>query len=123
MSADAAFKTTPLLRAGIFDPPWGAGRIADNQVVKEIGGLGEAFLGRHQRILMLNGEHIVVAVHAQRADEFLPPLGAVTVAAGAENPGTMLFVGVQLHIKHAGAGQVDGIDLRILGVDVENRIA
>ena len=48
---------------------------------------------------MLDGEHVIVAEHAQRGGEFPPPFLAMAVAAGAEDPRAIALVGVALGIQ------------------------
>src|ERR1039458_4735774 len=91
-----------LLYRRCLDPPGRARLLPDHDSIEERGRFREAFLGRHQAVLVFDGEHVIVAEHAQRADEFLPPLGVVAVAAGAEDPGTIALVGITLGIQHAG---------------------
>ena len=45
------------------------------------------------------------------------------IAAGAKNPGTVAFVGIRLRVEHASERQVAVVHLRILGVNVQDRIA
>ena len=104
----------------MLDPP-GSGRLlANHDAVEESRGLGQALLGREQAVFVLDREHEIVAKHAQRGDKLVPPLGAVSVAARAEDPAAIALVGVGLGIEHAGARQVDRVKLRIFGVDVED---
>src|SRR5208282_4745116 len=67
-------------------------------------------------------EHGIVAKHAKGGDKLGPPLGAVAVTAGAEDPGALALRGVGLSIEHAGARQIDRVKLRVFGMDVEDRV-
>ncbi len=96
---------------------------ADHDFIQELRRFREPFVGRHQRVFVLDGEHVIVAVHAQSRDEFLPPAIWMAVAAGAEDPGAVLLVGILLGVEHAGLRQVVIVDLRVFGVDVEDGIA
>src|SRR5271157_5019242 len=52
----------------MLDPP-GSGRLlADHDAVEEVGGLGQALFGREQAVFVLDGEHGIIAKHAQRRD-------------------------------------------------------
>src|ERR1044071_7697073 len=88
--------------ARILDPPRGGRLLARNDAVEERGGAGEALLRRKQAVLVLDRENVIVAEHAQRRSELLPPLLAVAVAAGAEDPRPVALVGVALGVEHAG---------------------
>src|ERR1035438_4086574 len=81
--------STPLL-----NPPRSARLLADHDAVEEIRGLSQALFGREQTIFVLDGEHGIVTKHAQRGDKFGPPLGAVTIAAGAEDPAAFALLRV-----------------------------
>src|SRR5436305_1924075 len=84
-----------------LDPPGGGRLLADHDAVEERGGFRQSFFGRQDAVLMLDREHVIVAEHAERRDEFAPPLLAVAVAAGAEDPRAMALIGVTLGIQHA----------------------
>ena len=49
-----------------------------------------------------------------------PPLGAVAVATGAEDPAAIAFFRVWLGVEHARAHQVRRIELRVFGVNMED---
>ena len=72
---------------------------------------------------MLNRQDVVVAVHPQGGDKFLPPFSAVAVAAGAEDPAAVALVSVGLGVENAGADKVGRIELGILGMDVKDGVA
>ena len=72
---------------------------------------------------MLDRKHLIVAEHAQRRDELPPPLFAVPVAAGAENPRPIPLVGVWFGVQHPGPRQILRVDLRVLRVHIKYRVA
>ena len=82
--------------------------------------LGTAWIRNRQAVFVFDGEHGIVAKHAQSGNKLGPPLGPVTITAGAEDPATLAPFGVRLGIEHTGARQVDRVELRVLGVDMEN---
>src|SRR5690242_15277279 len=104
-------------------PPCRGRLLFHDDAVEETCRLGQSLFRRQQAVLVLDGEHVVVAEHAQRGGELLPPLLAVAVAAGAEDPGAVALVGIRLGIEHAGEGQVAVVDLGVLGVHVEDGVA
>src|SRR5258708_19922826 len=67
---------------------------------------------------MLYGEPVIIAEHAQRRNELFPPLGAMAVAAGAEDPTPIALIGVVLGVEHTGPGQVRSVYLRVFCVHV-----
>src|SRR5690242_1314749 len=73
-------------------PPRSGRLLADDEAVQERRGLRQSFLGREDAVLVFDGEHIIVSEHAEGGDELAPPLLAVTVAAGAEDPGAIALV-------------------------------
>ena len=61
-------------RASSLRPPRRARLLSDNQIDSEKdAAFVKPLFGRHQAVLMLDGEHVVVAEHAQRRDELPPP--------------------------------------------------
>src|SRR5689334_6193558 len=61
-------------------PPSGGRLLANNETVEEGGGFCQALRRREQAVFVFDGEHVVVAEHAQSRDEFRPPLAAVPIA-------------------------------------------
>src|SRR5579872_5886507 len=106
-----------------LNPPWRRGLLFNYNPVQKSDRLPQAFLRREDGVLVLDRQDVIVPEHAQRGNELFPPLGAVAVAAGAEDPGPILLVGIELGIEHARRRQVSAVDLGILGVDVENSVA
>lgn len=91
--------------------------------LEHVAGLDQALVLAHQAVLMLDGQDIVVAHQAQLADEILPEQLVVAVADGAENPGAVQLVAVGAVIQGAVDGGVDGVNLGVLGMDVEDCLA
>src|SRR6202011_2621265 len=106
-----------------LNPPGGRGLLFYDNTFQETDRFAQAFFWREDGIFMLDRQHVIVAEHAQRGNESLPPAGVVTVAASAKDPGAILLVSVELGIEHARHRQVSVVDLRVLSVHVENRIA
>ena len=71
---------------------------------------------------MLDADHAVVALAFQHADERLPELVAVAVAAGAEDPASGVEVGIALGVEGAVDARVVRVDAGILAVDVEDAL-
>src|SRR5271169_443009 len=103
-------------------PPGSAGLLADHDAVEESRCLGQALFRREQAVLVFDGEHGIVTEHSQGGDEFGPPLGAVTVTAGAEDPAAVALVSVRFGIEHAGARKIHRVKLRVFRVDVEDGV-
>ena len=72
---------------------------------------------------MLDADDVVVTHRPQRADDLLPLCHVHTVADRTEDPAAVQLVAVMLRIEHAVEGGVVLIDLRILRVEVEDRVA
>src|SRR5258706_6797936 len=47
----------------------------------------------------------------------------MAIAAGAENPGAVALVGIFLSVEHAGLRKIRFVNLRVLGMHVEDRVA
>src|SRR5439155_8081059 len=92
-------------------PPRRGRLVANHDLIQERGGLGKPFVGRHESVLVLDGQNVVIAEHAQRRDELSPPRVGVAVAAGAEDPGAIPFVRILLGVEYAGLRQVRIVDL------------
>ncbi len=72
---------------------------------------------------MLDGEYVIVTHHLQRGDEVAPEIRVVAVAHGAENPGAVSLIAVRLSVEHTVDLDVDLVQARVLGVDVEHRFS
>src|SRR5580658_897722 len=101
-------------------PPSGRRLLTNNDAVEEVRSLGQSFFRREQTVFMLDREHVIIAKHTQGRNQFSPPLGAVTVAAGTEDPAAVPLLGIWLGIEHAGARQIHGVELRVLGMYVKD---
>src|SRR5277367_1240983 len=84
------------LSATLLNPPRRGWLFADYDAVEEVRGLGEPLFRRKQAVFMFDRKDGVVAKHAQCRNKFAPPLRAVTVTAGAEDPTARALVGVWL---------------------------
>src|SRR5262249_21130207 len=71
---------------------------------------------------MFDGEHIVVPKHPQRGDQLTPPLRAVAISTCAKDPGAIAFFRVRLRVENAAALQINWIELRVLGMHMENGV-
>ena len=80
--------------------------------------MAQTLLGVHQRVLMLDGHHLVVAHQAQVGDDVSPIVHTVAVANGAEDPGAVDLVGEGLGVKHAVFRGVVFVHLGVLGMEV-----
>jgi len=107
-----------LRSSGTSGPVGLAGRFVDDERAEEVDGLPEALVRRHQTVLMLDREYTVVADETKGRDEGLPPLGAMAVADGAEDPASGRFVGVGLGVENTVHCRVARVDGAVLGVDV-----
>src|SRR5713101_8201424 len=47
----------------------------------------------------------------------------MAISAGPENPGAVALVGVFLGVEYAGLGKIGFVNLRVLGMHVEDRVA
>src|ERR1019366_8423911 len=72
---------------------------------------------------MLDRKHIIVSKHSQRRYKLAPPLRAMTIADGAENPRAIALVRIRFRIEDAHRRKIALEDLRVFRVDMENRIA
>ena len=107
-----------------FDEVWiPKEEILNNEILEEVYCLAETLVDGHQAVLMLDGDGIVIAHHAQRAHHVLPDLIVVAVAHRTEDPGTMDFVAVMLGVQHALGLGVDLVDLGVLGVEEVDGVA
>lgn len=104
-------------------PGGGTGRLGDDDLLKEGGGLTEALGSSHQGIFVFDADGTVIASEAQGGDDLLPGFGTVAVAAGAEEPGTLFFLGVRLGVQNSDDARVHVVDFAVLGVNVEDRVA
>src|SRR6185312_17152019 len=80
-------------------PPSRCRLLPNHNSVKERRRFRQSLFGRHQAVFMLDREHIVVPKHSQRGNKFAPPSLAMPIAARAEDPRAVSFVGVALGIK------------------------
>src|SRR5260370_34773746 len=110
-------------RGTASNPPRLRGWIADHHILQEMRSLAQSFFRREQAVFMFDGKHMVIAEHAKRGNELLPPLGSVPKSACAGDPAAVALVGVRLGVQYSGAWQVGCIELRILGMHVKDRIA
>jgi hypothetical protein len=118
------FTLTPVGELAVLLHPPGCGwLLSDDDFVQELRGFSEAFFGREQAVFMLDGEDAVVAEHPERGDKLFPPLCAMTIAAGAEDPPAIALVGVWLGVEYPGERQIGGIELGVFGVDVKDGVA
>ncbi|MPN55902.1 hypothetical protein SDC9_203586 [bioreactor metagenome] len=65
---------------------------------------------------MLDGDHVVVAVHPKRTQDILPYAVIMAVAHGAENPAPFRLGAIMTQIQHAVLGGIVCVDLCILGM-------
>src|SRR5882762_7875630 len=72
---------------------------------------------------MFDGEYAIIAEHSQSRDKFLPPFCTMSVAAGPEYPTAIAFIGIGFCIQHSGTHQISGIELSVLCMNVEDRVA
>src|SRR5689334_12443255 len=102
--------SAPVLQNDLY-PPGGGRLLLHHDPVQERRRLREPFLRRQQAVLVLDRKDIIVAEHAQRRSELLPPLRAVSVAARAEDPRPIALVRIALGVEHAGQRQVAVVNL------------
>src|SRR5579864_3044625 len=76
----------PAARSSPLRPVRLARRIADDDVLEERDRLLETLVARHDAVLVLDAEHVVVADEAQVRDDVLPDDRVVSVAARPEDP-------------------------------------
>ena len=72
---------------------------------------------------MLDREYVIVAKHPQCGDKLFPPLRAMSIAAGAKYPSTIPLIGVGLSVEYSCPRQISWVELRVLGMNVEDRLA
>src|SRR5579884_1095889 len=106
-----------------LDPPRGPGCFLENNVIQKLCCFGKSLFGRKQTVFVFDREHSVVAEHAQRRNKFLPPLRAMTITAGAKYPSTVALICIRFSVQNSSAQKVCWIELRVLCVHMENRIA
>src|SRR5580658_8023467 len=104
----------------VLDPPSSFRLLTNHDAVEKAGGLGQTLLRREQAVFMFDRQRGIVAEHPQRRDKLAPPLGPVTVAASTENPAAVALMSVRFRIEHASAWKVGWVNLRVLGMDVED---
>ena len=71
---------------------------------------------------MFDRKHIIVAEHSERLGKLFPPLGAMAITAGAEDPSAVSLISVGLRVEYPRQRQIGRIQLRVLGMNVEDRV-
>src|SRR5260370_12753087 len=94
-----------------------------DDVLQECDRLLEALVARHDAVLVLDAEHVVVADQAQVRDDVLPDDRVVPVAARPEDPGPLQLARVLLGVEDAIDHDVARIDAAILRMDVVDAVA
>jgi hypothetical protein len=91
------------------------------QVCRNSTARSKALVDAHVRVLVLNAEHVVVAVSAQHAHERPPEARVMAPAAGAERPRAMLQVGVWARVVVAVHAALVRVELGVLGMHVKEQ--
>src|SRR5579864_4388692 len=103
-------------------PPHSCRLFAHHDLVEKVCCLRQTFTGREQAVFMLDRYNVVVAEHAECGDELAPKLNSMAIAAGAEDPRAVAFVGVRFGVKDAGAHHVCWVQLGTLCMHVKDRV-
>src|SRR3984885_5504154 len=104
-------------------PPRCRGLLLQNDLAQKVRCARQSLRRGEQTVLVLNRKRTVVAIHAQRGNELLPPLRAVSIAAGAEDPSPMPLICMWLGIQNSCRGKIRRIHLRVLRLAMEDRLA
>src|SRR5690606_31739891 len=125
------YTTKAVRRCTITPPPHSPLRLkpglatllGEDQLAQRRDALLQPLFERHQAVLMPHAEHVVIADEPQIADKVLPEAEVMPVADRAEDPRAVKLVSVGLGVEHAVDLRVERVDLRVFGVDVEDRLA
>lgn len=102
-------------------PEHGIGLLPDDGGLEGLDRFLQALAVARRAVLILDREDVVLADHPRARDEVVPPPLAVAVADRAEHPTSREDIAAALHVEVALNAGVDRVDLRVLGVDMENR--
>src|SRR5438045_9572816 len=72
---------------------------------------------------MLDREHVIISDHLKRGDQIGPELAPMTVSDGAEEKRPILLVAVRLGIENTVNRVIHVVQLRVLGMTMEHRLA
>src|SRR3984885_5134972 len=104
-------------------PPRCRGLLLQNDLAQKVRCARQSLRRGEQTVLVLNRKRTVVAIHAQRGNELLPPLRAASIAAGAEDPSAIVLLCIRLGFTNARQGKIRRKHLRVLRVDMEDGLA